>query len=397
VRLVHLADLHLGYRQFQRLTPRGLNQREADIAGTMRRAIDQVIALAPDLVLVAGDVFHTVRPSNPTIVSAFLQFSRLRQALPHTGIVMVAGNHDAPRTAETGCILELFTQIGIQVADRGSETFPFPEHDAAVLAVPDLPGIQRPPLVPPPGVRWPLLLLHGEVQGVLPAHAMQTDRASVEIPRGELGAERFAYVALGHYHVHRQVAENAWYAGSLDYTSTNPWGELAEERSEGVPGKGFVERDLATGRHTFHPVAPARPLHDLPPIDAAGLEAKALDAAIARAIATVPGGLADAIVRLVVRDVPRHVVADLDHKALREWRRQAMHLRLDFREPPIRARSAERSGAPGARRSLADLVRERLAECPLPGDVPRDAFVAQGLAYLEQAAAGLRPLADDGG
>jgi hypothetical protein len=32
LRLVHLADLHLGYRQYQRLTPRGINQREADVA-----------------------------------------------------------------------------------------------------------------------------------------------------------------------------------------------------------------------------------------------------------------------------------------------------------------------------------------------------------------------------
>ena len=62
MRLVHLADLHLGFRQYQRLTPAGINQREADVAGTFRRALDRVIALRPDLVLVAGDVFHTVRP-----------------------------------------------------------------------------------------------------------------------------------------------------------------------------------------------------------------------------------------------------------------------------------------------------------------------------------------------
>ncbi len=73
MRLVHLSDLHLGFRQYQRLTPTGVNQREADVAVTFRTVIDRVIALKPDLVIVAGDVFHTVRPTNQAILHAFLQ------------------------------------------------------------------------------------------------------------------------------------------------------------------------------------------------------------------------------------------------------------------------------------------------------------------------------------
>ena len=64
--------------------------------------MDATIALAPEIVVVAGDVFHSVRPSNPAILLAFQQFSRLRQELPDTKIIMVAGNHDTPRSAETG-------------------------------------------------------------------------------------------------------------------------------------------------------------------------------------------------------------------------------------------------------------------------------------------------------
>ena len=98
MRLIHLSDLHLGYRQYQRLTPGGINQREADVAATFRTAIDRVIALRPDAIVVAGDVFHSVRPTNQAILHAFLQFSRLRQSLPDAAIVLVAGNHDVPRT-----------------------------------------------------------------------------------------------------------------------------------------------------------------------------------------------------------------------------------------------------------------------------------------------------------
>ena len=53
-------------------------------------------------------------------------------------------------------------------------------------------------------------------------------------------------MAFGHYHVKREIAPNAFYAGSLEYTSTNPWGELYEERVTGLPGKGFLEYDLDT-------------------------------------------------------------------------------------------------------------------------------------------------------
>ena len=58
-----------------------------------------MIELAPELVLIAGDVFHQVRPTNTAILHAYLQFARLRNALPNTEIVMVAGNHDTPRSA----------------------------------------------------------------------------------------------------------------------------------------------------------------------------------------------------------------------------------------------------------------------------------------------------------
>src|SRR6185312_12937635 len=117
MRLVHLADIHLGFRQYQRQTPGGINQREHDVALSLKRVIDLVIQLRPEVVLIAGDVFHTVRPTNPAILHAFIQFARLTKELPDTRVVMVAGNHDTPRTSETGCILGLFRPLGISVVD----------------------------------------------------------------------------------------------------------------------------------------------------------------------------------------------------------------------------------------------------------------------------------------
>lgn len=383
MRLVHLSDLHLGFRQYQRQTPAGINQREADVASAFARAVEQVIELRPDLVVVGGDVFHTVRPTNPAILHAFAQFSRLRQALPEAPVVVVAGNHDTPRSTETGCILRLFRQIGVHVVESAPERLSFPELELSVLAVPDVPGGPRVKLEGDASARHNVLLLHGEVEGMLPAHLAAQDRAAVEISKSDLGLPSWSYVALGHFHVYREIAPNAYYSGSIEYASANPWGELVEEREAGLPGKGFVEHDLETGRHTFHHVEPSRRLLDLPPVQARGMTAVDLDGAIRDALDAVQGGIDDQVVRLVVRDVPRHVVRELDHRAIREYKRRALHFHLDTRRPEIVRMFGH--GAPGRRPSLADTVRDKLRSRQLTDDIDREALVALGLHYLREA------------
>jgi DNA repair protein SbcD/Mre11 len=383
MRIVHLADIHLGFRQFQRQTPTGINQREADVAGALKRVIDKVIELKPDLVLIAGDVFHTVRPTNPAILHAFTQFSRLTRMLPDSTVVMVAGNHDIPRTSETGCILGLFKPLGINVVESEPRTIRLDELDASILAVPDLPGT-RPSLEPDPTVKYNILLLHGEVEGVIPRYGQTLERSPMEISHEELGAHKWDYVALGHYHVYRAVAENAFYSGSLDYTSTNPWGELGEERDAGIAGKGIIEHDLAKRTHRFHPIASSRPWVDLTPVSGEGMSPSALDDAIRDALACCEGGIEEKIVRLVVRDVPRHILRDLDHKALRDYKRRALHFHLDTRRPEIVRRDSGQ-GAPGRRPSLADTVRDKLQSRSITENINRDALVELGLHYLREA------------
>jgi DNA repair exonuclease SbcCD nuclease subunit len=382
LRLVHLADLHLGYRQYQRLTPRGINQREADVALSFTRAIDKVIELAPEVVLIAGDVFHQVRPTNTAILHAYLQFARLRAALPQSEVVMIAGNHDTPRSAETGCILRLFVPLGIHVVEAEPRALEFPELDLSVLAVADN-QYPRPKLVPSDTRRWNVLLLHGEVEGMLGPFAATHEMATQEIPQEDLHSSRWDYIALGHYHVYRRMSPNQFYSGSLDYTSTNSWGERIEEEMAGVPGKGIVEHDLATGTHTFHPLQPSREFVDLPMVSARGLTTEEVNARIAAVVEACPGGIDEKVVRLVIRDLPRHITRQLDHKQLREFRRRALHFHLDTRRPEI-IRSVGH-GAPGRRPSLADFVRDKLRERMVPADVDRDALVTLGLRYLKDA------------
>lgn len=385
MRLVHLSDLHLGYRQYQRLTPTGINQREADVAHTFTRAVDQVIELRPDLVLVAGDVFHTARPTNAAILHAFRQFVRLRTQLPNAIVVMVAGNHDTPRTTETGSILGLFEQLGVHVASTQARCIPFPGHDLSILAVPDVPG-QAVELVPDPASRYNILVIHADLEDVIPRYQAEIDRAAVRLTRRQLNAPQWSYVALGHYHVHRQVERNAFYSGSTDYTSLNVWGDLAEEEELGrKTGKGFVEFDLESGKHTFHRLPPSRVFLDLDEIRARAMSVAEIDAAIRRAVGKCKGGIDDKVVRLVLRDVPRHVARELDHRALRDYKQRALNFHLVTRKPDLLPRHGQ--GAPGRRASVVDLVREQLRTRELPPDLDRDRLIELGMKYLSDAEA----------
>ena len=384
MRLIHLSDLHLGYRQYQRQTSAGNNQREADVAIVFRTVIDRIIALAPDIVVLAGDIFHNVRPPNPAIVHAFTHFSRLTRALPNCIVVMVAGNHDSPRAAETGCILRLFPPLGIHVIDAEARRLDFPDRGLSVLGVPDTGVPQRVALDPDPNAARNVLVLHGEVVGVIPASASGVERTSVKFTPEEIDPPRWSYVALGHYHVFRQLAPNAYYSGSIEYTSANPWSELQEERAVRLSGKVFVEYDLETGKRTVHSIKPARALVDLPSIEGRGVTAADIDGLVRAHVGRVSGGIADKIVRQVVRDVPRHIGREIDHRLLREYKKRALHFHLDIRRPNI-MRPAVGQGAAGRRASLMEMVRDKLRSRPLPDDVDRQRLVDMGLFYLSEA------------
>lgn len=387
MRLAHLADLHLGYRQYHRQTAQGLNQREADVARAFRGVVGEVIAARPDVVLIAGDVFHAVRPTNQAIVFCFQQLQRLRTELPDAPIVMVAGNHDTPRSTETGSILRLFAELGVNVVTEAADRLVFDALGLAVVAVPHAAVVapDRPCFRSEGTARYEVLLIHGEVEGLFPLDRWWVEPGGALLDSRELQQGGFDYVALGHYHVQREVGPMQWYAGALDYVSPNPWGELIEQRKTGVRGKGWLLVDLDRRRVERRMIEPPRGVVDLPPIQARDLAAAELDAAIAERLAQVPGGLADQVVRLVLHDVPRQVIRELDHAAIRAAKARALHLHLDFRRP-VEQRTVG-VGAPGGRRTLTDVLRGYLKGRPLPERVDRERFVAEGVALLEAVSA----------
>ena len=260
LRLVHLSDLHLGFRQYQRLTPGGINQREADVARTVRacdRPGDRARARARRhrrrrVSLGPADAIR--RSFTP-----FLQFARLHRRCPHAAIVMIAGNHDTPRSSETGDPAALFAPArAARRRSRSASASRFPQLDLSVLAVPDVPASAARARCPIRRSRYNVLLLHGEVRGDAAGRAATPERAAMEIPQDELRrphgtTSRSATITCTANRAER-VLQRLDRLHELQHLGRAVRGaHLA-----GVPGKGFIERDLATGAHTFHPLPAAR-------------------------------------------------------------------------------------------------------------------------------------------
>lgn len=391
MKIAHLADLHLGFRAYHRITPQGINVREADVAAAFRQAVERLAQLRPELVLVAGDVFHTVRPSNAAIAEAFRQFSALTARLPGVPVVVIAGNHDSPRSADTGNILALFREIpGMVVVTDEARTVRLEPLDASVLclphnalarpqaeAAPD--GAHLPALEPDAGAATNLLMLHGTVEGRAAEGKLRyaSEFGGVKVDDTAIGPERWDYVALGHYHIVTELAPNMWYAGGIERTSTNIWLE-----AEGP--KGFLVYDTERRRADFHPLD-TRPVIDLPRFSARGLSVEEIDARLLAAVEAVPGGLAEKIVRLVVTDIPRHVVRELNHRRIREWKAEAVNFHLDLRPPEIRR--AVGYGAPMRRQTLREQVESYLTRHYQPSSeaIRRERLVELGTRYLDAA------------
>lgn len=348
MKIAHLADLHLGYRAFDRLNAQGANVREADVAEAFAHAARRVMEIRPDLIVIAGDLFNSVRPPNLAIANAFRQLTQVAGRLPDTPIVIISGSHDSPRPAGAAGILHLFREIpGVLVATGEPRRLNVPQLEACILCLPHGSSRDSPQVViePDSAANHNILLLHGPISRRKGDEELRMAgepwRGAAETAVSE--AERWDYVALGHRHTSTRIVANVWYAGATERTSDDIWAEAEET-------KGFVVFDSEEGTAHLEEVE-TRPLVDLPSISARGLAAGEVDEAIRAAVEAIPGGVAGKMVRQVVTDLPAPVLRELNHRRIREWKAAALHFRLDPRPPPA-ARGPERRT--GARRQTVD-------------------------------------------
>lgn len=319
LRVCHLSDVHLGYRRYNRLAKSGLNQREVDVNLAFQEAVNRVISVKPDLVIIAGDLFHAVRPSNSIVTFCFRQLRKLSREAG-APIVIVGGNHEAPKRVDTGSVLQLFCEIdGVFVADAGMEVFTFPDKGVTVTCLPHaaMENLSQYSLRADDRFPHNILVAHAQVN-----ERWVSDFGGAEVELKALQPHEWDYIALGHVHIQKIVGLNAVYSGSLEHTSANIW-------AEGKEVKGFLEVALPSGKRTFHPLTSPREVVVLESIDALDMDPQTLMERITETVEGVSGGLEGKIARLQIGNITRETYRNLDHKALRALRAQALHLTLD--------------------------------------------------------------------
>jgi len=374
LRIVHVADTHLGYSAYRKVCEddspyRGLNQREVDAYLSFEAFVDRMLEMRPDAVLHAGDLFDTVRPSNRALSFALEQMVRLNEAkIP---VVIIAGNHSTPRLRETGSAFRLFEHLEyIHPVYRGAYE-QVVLGDMTVHAVPHSDGEsfkEQLPLLEPSGeTKFNVAMLHAGVVGFAEFRMNEFNEQLVDSCYLK---ENMDYIAMGHYHNHHQIAGNAFYSGSTEHFS------FAEAKSR----KGFIEIDLDAKKNRFIEL-PTRPMLDLGPIDAHRMDAVSLMGEIEELLSQ---DLAGKIVRLSVKNLPRLTYEALNFRRVRELASSATHFEPKFEI--TRENVSVQFGSP----TLTSLEQEFvsfLERYPVER-ADKDALRARGLEYLKRGLEG---------
>lgn len=346
LKICHLADLHLGYRQYTKLNSQGFNQREVDVNQAFREAIDQLIRLQPDLVLVAGDLFHTVRPSNSVITFAFREFRRLLKNI-NTQVVIVAGNHDTPKRVDSGSLLRLFQEIkGVYISDARQDVFHFKDLDCKVSCLPHavLEEAEKLVITPDPKVKYNVLVAHAQV-----GSDTISDFGGANLSLKQFIPSEWDYVALGHVHMYQELRDNVFYSGSLEYTSLNIWSELEKN-------KGFIEYILPERDLTFYSLTSVRELVNLGVLDGHNLTPEQLMSEISKQVNNISGGINGKIIKLDLRNVTSSVFRELDHRQIKVWRSEALSFLL--KRFPVKHEIQARQGTTSKALSLKEELKE---------------------------------------
>lgn len=217
IRILHLADLHLGW------TPEFLGaraeERQTERDGLLRRTVDWVLAArAADMVIIAGDLFETHRPPASLTEQVLWDLERLVQG--GVPVVTVPGNHDEITYPDS-----VYRQVGprwpgVLIRDpmpAHVETLRVGNTSVHVYGLAYTGGITRthPPLRDFPRVDADglhIAVLHGSLN-------WDAGERSLPLLAEALAAARYDYIALGHIHqhqVHRVGPGLAVYPGMIE-------------------------------------------------------------------------------------------------------------------------------------------------------------------------------------
>lgn len=318
MKLLHFSDTHLGFSEYNKIDPvSGLNQREQDFYNAWQQVIDAIFEHKPDVVLHAGDLFHTPRPSNRAIVVALESIQRISDAgIP---MVLISGNHETPRIRTTGSIFEsidLFPNVHAAYKSR-YEKFSIQGVDFHCLphcSLTEEMDDAFAELAKSVTAERNVLISHGAWGGKEYGMGEFNEQ---RLPDPEkIAAKKLDYIALGHYHRYVAVKENACYSSSTERTSLNEHNSTC----------GYLTIDLETGERQYHDIN-VRPMLKPPAIDCDGIAT----GDIYKHLETIAAGeIKNAIVQIQLINVEQDAFLKLDMRAIDDMFNAAFVLEKQF-------------------------------------------------------------------
>ncbi|MFZ3148660.1 MAG: exonuclease SbcCD subunit D [Methanothrix sp.] len=368
MKIIHLADSHLGFSSYSRLDEHGRNRIEEMVYSGFEQAIDKIIEIGPDAVVHAGDVFHHVRPKiKPLVVFQSGLFRLMEEGIP---VIIISGNHDAPKSFSSTSPFRLFEGLrGVHIAQRykyerievGDHYFhciPFCLEPQDYLT--EFEKIER--------SGRDVLVMHGLVESL--QNRKMRSVGEHELSDSFLKSD-FDYIALGHFHGQAQLSQNAWYSGSLEYFN---FGEAQDE-------KGMLLVDLETGKAESVPVKP-RYMIDHPAIDCSGMRSEEIAQCLIKLCHE--DEIRDEMVRITLKNVSRAAYRSIDQTRLNQLGASALY----FKIRPVFLDDEEHFERPVDRRTLHEefsgyLVEESSRE--LISAKIKDEVVAYGSEIMKKA------------
>jgi len=375
MRIVHLADSHLGLSAFHRLDPEtGMNLREMLVYRHFLSAVDRIVALRPDAVVHAGDIFHSVRPKTMAYTTVLEALTRLEEAgIP---LVVIAGNHDMAKSRYTTSPFEVldYHSAPLHAAYRYRYE-PVDLGDTRFHLIPNL--LQADQYREEFDRIEPLR----EGRNVLVTHGLATtlrDYRLNTVMEHEIDATMlspdFDYIALGHFHGRKQVAERAWYCGSAEYCS---YGEIRDR-------KGGLLADLARG--TVEPLElPCTPMVDLGEVECGDLSPRQAGEEIAGRVQGIAAGGEPPMAMVTLSGADRKMLQAMDPSVLQDVREQLLDLRIQVKAPGEGTPLTGRHDLRGV--NYVDLFGEYLGDQHLPERQHRY-VLEKGSAVIRQVMAG---------
>ena len=334
MKIIHLADSHLGFSSYSRLDEHGQNRIEEMVYSGFEKAIEQIIRAHPDAVVHAGDVFHHVRPK----IKPLFIFQRGLQRLVEAAIpvIIISGNHDAPKSFNQTSPFRLFEGLrDVHIAQRYSyERFEVGDHCFHCIPfclepqdyLTEFGEIKR--------SGRDVLVMHGMVESL--KNQKMRSVGEHELNDSLLKSD-FDYIALGHYHGQAQVAANAYYSGSVEYFN---FGEARDH-------KGILQVDLESGHVQRIPIQPEY-MKDYPAIDCSGMRSQEIAECLMELCQE--DDIRDMMVRITLKNVNRAAYRSIDQSRLSRLGYSALY----FKIRPEFADEEEHLSRPVDRRTLEE-------------------------------------------